>query len=69
MKVVSNAFLVVLATLSLCFSFIACLIAPPTDFSSRDLLIIAIGLAGIVFAVMAGRGLARINRQLRQASA
>lgn len=69
MKVVSSALLLVLATLFLCFSFVACLIAPPTDFSSRDLLVIAIGLAGIIFAVLASRGFGRINRQLRQASA
>lgn len=69
MKVASYAVLLVLASLALGFSILACLIAPPNGLSSRDLLVIAIGLAGIVFSVLASRGFWRINQQLRHAAA
>ncbi|WDS37096.1 hypothetical protein [Pseudoxanthomonas sp.] len=69
MKVAPSVLLVVLATLLLGFSSIAAAVAPPTHFGSRDVFVLAIAVAGLIFSVLAGRELVRINRQLRQVAA
>jgi hypothetical protein len=69
MKVAIGTALAVTSTVLLTVFAIASALATPRSFDSRDILILAIGAAGVVLASLAFRELRAISRQLSQASA
>ena len=65
MKVMASSVLLVAATVLLTFFGLAFSISPPTSTDSRDVLIMAIGAAGVAFAILAVRELRKINAKLK----
>ncbi|MBB3169440.1 hypothetical protein [Simiduia aestuariiviva] len=64
MKVLPSVLLIILSTLLVAFSGIASGLHFPSSGDSRDILVLAIGMAGILVGVLAIKELERINKML-----
>lgn len=64
MKIISSTLLVILSTLLISFAGFSALLSAPDSGDSRDVLIIAIGITGVIIGFMATRELAKINKIL-----
>ena len=65
MKTAGPVLLLVVATVLVTMAAVASFLAPPSRLDSRDALVIAEGVAGLVFAALAVRRLIGVNRQLK----
>lgn len=64
MNVLTPTLLLVASIALLTFTTLASIIVPPVELDSRDVLVIADGVAGVVLAAMAARRLVGIHRFL-----
>ncbi len=69
MKVVESIALVIVATMLLTFSSLALALGGPLALDSRDLFVLSLLGAGLVFAVLAAGRLRRIHLMLKRATA
>ena len=69
MNLIRSIALVIVATFLLTFSSIAIALAAPASLDSRDVFVLSLFAAGLVFAALAAFELRRLHRALRYATA
>jgi len=64
MKILTPVLVLVVATFLLTVALIASVLAPPFGLNSRDVLVLAFGIAGVILGAMAVRRFVHIHRSL-----